>query len=254
MLMPSDAADRFTPIYFRIQESVRERIVSGAVRPGERLPSEPELARTFSTSRLTVRHALARLEYDGMIERRPGRGTFVAQPNAVVSQVNTMKTHSFEEQVALGGKAVTYRVLAWRAVAAPARVAERLAIEEGARIYRLDRLRVVDGRTVGLEVRHVPEASGRQITRDMVERLSAYDFMSAVLGERIPAIEVSLTAETAGKRTAALLGVKPGSAIMIRDHVFRNSAGRVVQHGLSSFPGDIRMNYVLGGVPPRGKD
>lgn len=88
----------------------------------------------------------------------------------------------------------------------------------------------------------------------MIERLSAYDFMSAVLGERLPAIEVSLTAETAGKRTATLLGIEPGSAIMIRDHVFRNAEGRVVQCGLSSFPGDIRMNYVLGGVPSPNKD
>src|SRR3546814_11452241 len=73
------ATDQFTPIYYRIQESMRRRIVEGEFQPGARLPSESELARDFGTTRVTVRQALMRLVYDGLIERHYGRGTFVIE-------------------------------------------------------------------------------------------------------------------------------------------------------------------------------
>lgn len=88
MALPSEAAisgrqlDRhsFVPLYYQLQEVLKEQIESGLWRPGDALPSEPELARTFHVSRVVVRQALAILEDDRQIVRIRGRGTFVAQP------------------------------------------------------------------------------------------------------------------------------------------------------------------------------
>jgi GntR family transcriptional regulator len=68
------------PLYYQLQEVLKEQIESGVWRPGEALPSEPELARRFGVSRVVVRQALAILEDDRQIERIKGRGTFVAEP------------------------------------------------------------------------------------------------------------------------------------------------------------------------------
>lgn len=78
----SEALDRssFVPLYYQLQELVKEQIESGAWRPGDRLPSEPELARRYAVSRVVVRQALAILQDDGQIVRVQGRGTFVAEP------------------------------------------------------------------------------------------------------------------------------------------------------------------------------
>jgi GntR family transcriptional regulator len=70
----------FVPLYYQLQEVLKEQIESGVWRPGDALPSEPELARTFHVSRVVVRQALAILEDDRQIVRIRGRGTFVAQP------------------------------------------------------------------------------------------------------------------------------------------------------------------------------
>lgn len=69
----------FVPLYYQLQEVLKERIESGIWRPGGALPSEPELARRFGVSRVVVRQALAILEDDRQIVRIKGRGTFVAQ-------------------------------------------------------------------------------------------------------------------------------------------------------------------------------
>ena len=81
--MPAgDSLDRtsFVPLYYQLQEALKEQIESGTWRPGDTLPSEPELARRYRVSRVVVRQALAILEDDRQIVRVRGRGTFVAEP------------------------------------------------------------------------------------------------------------------------------------------------------------------------------
>jgi GntR family transcriptional regulator len=70
----------FVPLYYQLQEVLKEQIESGIWSPGEALPSEPELARRFNISRVVVRQALAILQDDRQIVRVKGRGTFVAPP------------------------------------------------------------------------------------------------------------------------------------------------------------------------------
>lgn len=70
----------FVPLYYQLQEILKEQIESGVWRPGDTLPSEPELARHYSVSRVVVRQALAILEDDHQIVRIRGRGTFVTEP------------------------------------------------------------------------------------------------------------------------------------------------------------------------------
>ncbi len=244
-------AERFTPIYFRIQEAIRKRITGRELRPGDRLPSETELAGEYRTTRVTVRHALSRLAYEGLIERQAGRGTFVADPPSIVSPIDTLKVHSFEQQVAQRGKKVSYADTRFRLVAAPPDVATRLGIRKAARVYRMDRLRRIDGRVVGVEVRWLPRELGEKVTATMLEGQSAHEFLGAILGHPIPAIEVSLTAVNATKPLAERIGVKPGAALLVRDNIFRDAAGKVVQCGKSYFRGDIHTEYILGQNPSR---
>lgn len=70
----------FVPLYYQLQELLKEQIESGVWAPGDALPSEPDLARSMGVSRVVVRQALAILDDDRQIVRIRGRGTFVAQP------------------------------------------------------------------------------------------------------------------------------------------------------------------------------
>jgi len=70
----------FVPLYYQLQELLKEQIESGVWAPGDALPSEPDLARGLGVSRVVVRQALAILEDDRQLVRLRGRGTFVAQP------------------------------------------------------------------------------------------------------------------------------------------------------------------------------
>ena len=58
--------------------------VIAVAKPGERLPSEPELARRLQVSRATLREAMRTFETQGLIHRRQGSGTFVSHPSQVI--------------------------------------------------------------------------------------------------------------------------------------------------------------------------
>ncbi len=73
---------RISPKYQRVFNDLRQEIVSGKYRPGDRLPSEAELVRRFGSSRITVGRAVRDLRDEGLVERRAGSGTYVRKvPN-----------------------------------------------------------------------------------------------------------------------------------------------------------------------------
>lgn len=247
---PTQHADRFKPLYVRIEERLRERIASGELGPGAQLPSETELARDYATTRVTVRQAMSKLQYDGLIVRHKGRGSFVSAKPSVVSKINTVERQSFEQQVGLRGKKVTYAGIRFRRVKAPGWAAKTLSVPRSSDVYLLDRLRVVDGRVVGSEIRYIPLALGKRVTQRMLEEESALELLLGLHERPIPVIEVTMTAVSANRALAERLRVAPGTAIMVRDNVFRDAAGRIVQCGTSYFRGDVQIEYVLGTLPP----
>ena len=123
----------FVPMYYQLQEVIKEQIESAAWPPGGMLPSEPELARAFGVSRAVVRQALAILEDDHQIRRVRGVGTFVAHPKMVhragglarlleTPRSAEVTIQVLDKRTAAGGKLVTAQSVA---LAAPAGWAER---------------------------------------------------------------------------------------------------------------------------------
>lgn len=66
------------PAYIRIHDKIKEDVDDGTWKIGQRLPSERDLCETFDVSRMTVRQAITLLVDEGILERKPGSGTFVA--------------------------------------------------------------------------------------------------------------------------------------------------------------------------------
>ena len=71
---------QFGPRSNRVYTILRERILGGELQAGEQLPRYLELAAEFGVAPMTVRQVLERLEAEGLVLRRPGRGTFVREP------------------------------------------------------------------------------------------------------------------------------------------------------------------------------
>ncbi|WP_199607165.1 GntR family transcriptional regulator [Blautia sp. AF26-2] len=75
--------------YYTLMEALKEQILSGTIKPGQKLPSENELTREYALSRHTVRKALALLENEGYITAQHGKGTFCSE--RVIQRHNSKK-------------------------------------------------------------------------------------------------------------------------------------------------------------------
>ena len=74
------------PLYAQLEAILRRQIGEGMLKPGDVVPTETELGQHYQVSRITVRAALDSLTKDGLLERQPGRGTFVTGTLVAPSQ------------------------------------------------------------------------------------------------------------------------------------------------------------------------
>ena len=93
------------PLYLQLKRWIEQAVLTGAVKPGDALPSERDLALKVDVSRVTVRKAVQHLVRDGILIQRHGSGTFVAPHSPRVEQSLSQLT-SFTEDMARRGMAV----------------------------------------------------------------------------------------------------------------------------------------------------
>ena len=115
-------------LFAQVRERLRERIVSGALGTGDKLPSESELEAEFGVSRITVRQALSGLHAAGLIEKVNGRGSFVTRP-ASPRELGPMS--GFYETMRRRGHVAHGKVSRVRRVRADAAVAAGLKLSPG---------------------------------------------------------------------------------------------------------------------------
>src|SRR3954454_16043163 len=172
------------PIGVQLAWGIAAALAAGRLRPGDRLPGLRELAGELQVSHGTLRAVVARLEADGVLERRHGTGTFVA----ATTTAPALQPALVEQVLRLAGEAgVTPRALASALYVSAARPEPRDAEAEERRMLRqeiavLDRLLVdlssgtpVPGRTVkARRGSHLPSAGQLRTQRDeLVARVAA---------------------------------------------------------------------------------
>jgi GntR family transcriptional regulator len=144
--------------YQDIVEELRASILQRRLSAGERLPSENELAERYSTSRPTVRRAIALLKAEGLVSTEQGRGAFVrARPHVrlVLSGANFRRHRraglsGFNAQVEEQGQAPEQRLLEVARVVAPEDIAVRLGLGPGASAVVRRRVFLVNDEPVAL--------------------------------------------------------------------------------------------------------
>jgi GntR family transcriptional regulator len=131
---PIDPADP-RAVYQRIAHDLRTQILSGDLPPGSALPSETELVRRYGSSRGPVRQAISLLRSEGLIDSHQGRGVFVRQrPMTRRLSIEGVADRANGALGSVGDVDGRLEVLRYTPTAAPAEVADRLALPEGARV------------------------------------------------------------------------------------------------------------------------
>ena len=140
------------PLYFQLKEQIRQRILDGDYKEGELIPSEREFSNDYELSSTTIRRALNDLVQENFLERKAGKGTFVRRRKV---KRDLHKVLGFTKNMTEMGLTPSTEVLSQKVVPANAFARERLGLEKGARVVRLERLRLADDVPMMLEKRFI---------------------------------------------------------------------------------------------------
>jgi GntR family transcriptional regulator len=203
---------REVPLHSQIRSELLSEIRSGRFRPGDQIPTEPELISRFNVSRTTVRRALRDLEAMGLIDRQSGRGSFVREPRL---EQELERLTGFVEDMRALGLSPSAKVVTIERVAASREVAEHLHLGLGEQAIHIERVRLANGQPVCFDDSYFREELGSRIAQENLEVDPFYSILEEKYGLGLSDADYVLAASRAGARVAGLLGLEAGEPILL---------------------------------------
>ncbi|MBC5792031.1 MULTISPECIES: phosphonate utilization transcriptional regulator PhnR [Providencia] len=214
------------PQYLLIKAQLQARIQSGALKSGDKLPSERELCAIFNTTRVTIRESLAQLESSGAIYRSERRGWFVTPERLWLDPTQNTNFHKLcLEQ----GRQPKTKLLEGKVVTVPVDAMTPLQLQPFEQIYLLTRLRYADDRPVCYSENHclparVPELLSHDLNGSLTEVYEQqYDLIYT-------SMHLSFYPTAMPPQAASALGVAVGRPALLLQRLNYDQHGRILDY------------------------
>lgn len=223
------------PIWRQIARTIESDLTGGVYAPGDRLPTEAQMASRFGVNRHTVRRAIAALSEQGRLLVHQGRGTFV--PDDVITYPLARRTR-FSQNVSADQRAPGRRLLHAEILRADSRIAGRLAIRKGAEIVVLHTLGNADGRPVVFGVHYLAARRFAEIVEPMRETGSLTESLARLGVADYRRVSTRITARLPSAEVARHLKLPPGRPVLRTESIDGDPDGRIIKFGIADFAGD----------------
>jgi len=240
MKKPPNREQPSTPVYMQIADNLFNKIESGELSPGDRLPPERELSEIFGVNRLTVRRALQKLEIQGVLTRRQGAGTFVSEPKI---EQRAEVIISFTRGMQRRGYIPGAEVIKLKKQGAEKSVIDALGLSPSDPVYSIYRLRLINKEPVLLERLTIPANRFPQFENHDLTKRSLYEVMETEYGVLITSARQSLEPVIALEYEAEILHVLPGAALMLQRRLSFDQNEQPCEYGKDLYRGD-RFRFI----------
>ena len=230
------------PVYYQIKNKIQEWIVTKEYSPGERLPSENELAKIFEVSRLTVRQAIALLDQEKLVFRKRGEGTFVTQDSQLIDSLGLEFSGFMDDLFYQVSKSITKSVEIDQ-VSASKIVQKKLEITDDT-VYRVRRVRELNNYLFAYTVNYLPNDIGSQISQEMLLKESMLKILEEKLGYDFDEAFQTIEASFSDQEVSSRLEVPSGSPILYVERVMYDVNQQPIEYVQSSYRGDL-YKYVV---------
>ncbi|MGW8250714.1 MAG: GntR family transcriptional regulator [Anaerolineales bacterium] len=233
------------PLYMQIADGLVSQIESGELVAGDRLPPERELSEKLGVNRMTLRRALQVLETQGLVLRKHGVGTFIAEPK-IDRQMDVV--FRFTRGMQRRGLTPGARVISLEQVAVDRSTSRDLDVPVSSPAYKILRLRSINQDPVMLESYMIPAGRYPGLDECDLENRSIYEVMETEYGVHIARARQSFEPVVASPFEAELLQVWVGAPLMLEKRISYDKEGRPVEYGRDRYRGD-RFRFVTDAAP-----
>jgi GntR family transcriptional regulator len=230
------------PKYFQLVNILRHKIEDGEWSPYQTIPSERQMEEMYNISRTTIREAIAILIRQGYLFREQGKGTFVAPQKL---QKSMLDLTSFTEDMRARGFEPGQKILSLGRVKPPVKVLQALELPlETESLFRTERIRLADGKSIGLQTSYLSLPNGEDISREELEHIGS---LYTILLEKFNLIpteaEETIESTLASPEEAALLETAEGSPLLLSARTLWDQNRRPLEYVKILYRGD-RYRYV----------
>jgi GntR family transcriptional regulator len=223
------------PLYLQLEQSILQQIDAGTAAPGDRLPSEREIAEILGISRQTVRQTINQLVLHGLLARQPGKGTYVRPRKTVagrsVYEIVTHLVFDWDQQT-------TAWLDAPRLVPAPPFAAALLHVEPGSPLVALEHVQINRGMRVNDFHSWIPGEFADALLSRPLDEPSILDLLLERCGAQVAASRDRIEPSTATPEIAAALRVPLGSPVQLITGAFLTTSGKPVEAHTMFIRGD----------------
>jgi GntR family transcriptional regulator len=232
-------ADSSVPMYRQLETLLRGCIESGEIGMGERLPSEAQLGVMFRVSRITSRQALAELERDGLVERVPGKGTFVRQRSGRSEPLSRLS--GFKENMTALGLTASYRTDRAEETLVSSEIASWLG-GAGRRVFVIERVLMANDQPVGAHTSYLPlwlveQAPPGTFSREVLNQSSLYQIIEGT-GVSLQRAEEIVEPGIAEPEEAERLDMNEGNLVLRVRRTVYDGDGRMIEYVIITYRPD----------------
>src|SRR4030043_928006 len=224
------------PYYIQLLDILQEKVKHAEWGPGDQIPGEQDLCENYQVSRTVVRQALQELEYEGVITRQRGKGTFVTSPK--ISEGLVQKLTGFYQDMVERGLKPGSKVLNQNVSPKREKVALFRNIKRGEKVIDIQRLRYINGEPIQLVTTYIPyEICPALESVDLTNR-SLYEYLEKECGIFIAKGHRYIESVLANDHEAGLLGIERGAPLLMLDSVSFSEDGQPIEYYHALHRGD----------------
>jgi len=231
--------DVVVPFYYQIKKAIRSWIINGEFNPGDRIPSENELAQRFKVTRLTVRRAIGELTQEGFLIARRGGGTFVRDNKDLINGF-TLEFSGFVDDLFYDVSKTTTKSVEIARKSASKPIREKLKLpEREEEIMEIKRVRLKGERYFAYTVNYLPLEIGQKISEAELYKKPLLWILEKDLGIRFTGAFQTIEASFADQDLAENLKIVIGSPILFSERIMYAKGEKPVELVQSSYRGDF---------------
>ena len=227
-----------TPLYQQLMEDVKSSINQGKYRPGEKIPTEPELSEQYNVSRITVRRAIEELCIEGYLIKKQGKGTFVDTPKIQRKIEKADDALSFSDICAANGMEYSSHVISTKKVIARPDELKFFRMSQGSYLLYIQRVLCANGEPIQLENNFFPLPKFEYLVNEDFLNKSMFKTLRTKHGIDIcQSVNATLEIVRSNEENAKLLNVPVGEPLFYMNAYLLDSEGN---------PTVVGRQYIVG--------
>lgn len=225
------------PLYIQIENTLRKAITNGIYKPGDMIPAESDLCEYFKISRTVVRQALRSLQYESLIIRKKGKGTFVLESK--IPESFGQELVGFYETMVAKGYGVSTKILEKKKIVPDQNFQKIFSLEPGDYLIKIKRLRYHEDNPLLVVTSYLPHDCCHILMELDLENVSLYKTLEDNLGMEIHHGTRSIESCLASSEISKLLDVPIGAPLLNIKSTTYLKNGSIVEFYNAFYRGDL---------------